>query len=723
MAKIKHVSTLLLGLALATSAAWDNCKFLFGQTWDGPNAAYSSEADYITIWIGNGGGSNTYNTWWEGDMLRRCRSGTLAGKTPVLYSYIIAELAKVKGQLQDCDVAGVGSSRSLCTQGALFIRNNRALVLQKYQEFAQGVAKDWGTTEPVIWLMEPDFYQYTEATSYWGTMAQPLSQAEAGTLMSEMVSRVKAALPNARISLDISPWMGGSNWQSAQTAWLNAMPKSAFSYRHTSGGRTQGNNDRIRSDAGNNATWGGMSQLSGMGIVADDGYGVGGATNGDWTEWMNATNLNARIANGVVALTIPKPGDWTAQIRTLRPQLSRPVTCGSVPPPPPPTAFTLSVTSANGTVAASPSQPSGGYAAGTLVSLTASPNSGYVFNGWTGACTGTGTCSITMDANKTVTANFVPTSTTRYSLTLSGTTNGSISANPAQPTGGYPAGTVVAVAATPNSGYQLSGWTGACSGTGTCSVTMDANKTVGAGFAQQTTTPPTSNKLVNGDFSNGANSWNLGVYGGSASGSVAGGEYVTTIKKAGTQAWHVQFTQGGIALEQGKTYTLSFKARAASNRTVEANIGMSASPYASYMGGFQVALTTTARTFTKTFTMTQPTTASARVEFNSGLSNVKWYLDDVKLVEASGGTFAPRSMDPVGPKVVVSGGDIVFDATGFGESVLELRSLDGSKNMVVWSGLADQTLAVSADKIPRGLWVATLRGQNGSKGQILNLMR
>jgi len=252
---------------------------------------------------------------------------------------------------------------------------------------------------------------------------------------------------------------------------------------------------------------------------------------------------------------------------------------------------------------------------------------------------------------------------------------------------------------------------------------MDANKSVGASFVQQTTTPPTSNKLVNGDFSNGANSWTLGVYGGSASGSVVKGEYATTIKRAGTQAWHVQFTQGGIALQQGKTYTLSFKARAAANRTVEANVGMSASPYASYMGGFQVALTTTARTFTKTFTMTQPTTTSARVEFNSGLSNVKWYLDDVKLVDASGGTFAPRSMDPSGPKVVVSGGDIVFDATGFGESVLELRSVDGSKNMVIWSGLADQTLAVSADKIPRGLWVATLRGQNGSKGQILNLMR
>lgn len=721
MAKIKPVSTLLLGLALTASAAWDNCKFLFGQTWDGPNAAYSSESDYITIWIGNGGGSNTYNTWWEGDMLRRCKSGSLAGKTPVLYSYIIAELAKVKGQLQDCDVAGVGSSRSLCTQGALFIRNNRSLILQKYQEFAQGVAKDWGTTEPVIWLMEPDFYQYTEATSYWGTMSQPLSQAEAGTLMSEMVSRVKAALPNARISLDISPWMGGSNWQSAQTAWLNAMPKSAFSYRHTSGGRTQGNNDRIRADGGNYATWAGMSQLSGMGIVADDGYGVGGATNGDWTEWMSAANLNARIANGVVALTVPKPGDWTSQIRTLRPQLSRPVTCGSTPPPP--TTFALSISSANGTVAASPSQPTGGYAAGTQVALTASANSGYMFAGWSGACTGTGTCSITMDAAKSVTANFAPTSTTRYSLTLSAATNGTLSANPSQPSGGYPAGTVVAVVATPNSGYQLSGWTGACSGTGSCSVVMDGNKSVGASFAQQTTTPPTSNKLVNGDFSNGANSWTLGVYGGSASGSVANGEYVTNIKKAGTQAWHVQFTQGNVKLEQGKTYTLSFKARAAANRTVEANLGMSASPYSSYMGAFNVALTTTMQTFTKTFTMTQPTTSSARVEFNSGLSNVKWVLDDVKLLDAAGGTFAPRSMDPVGPRVIVSNGEIVFDATGFGESVLELRSIDGSKNMVVWSGLADQTLAVSADKIPRGLWVATLRGQNGSKGQILNLMR
>ena len=47
------------------------------------------------------------------------------------------------------------------------------------------------------------------------------------------------------------------------------------------------------------------------------------------------------------------------------------------------------------------------YASGTQVSLTASPAAGSVFAGWTGACTGTGACDLTMDADKDVTATFV----------------------------------------------------------------------------------------------------------------------------------------------------------------------------------------------------------------------------------------------------------------------------------------------------------------------------
>ena len=45
---------------------------------------------------------------------------------------------------------------------------------------------------------------------------------------------------------------------------------------------------------------------------------------------------------------------------------------------------------------------------GTNVTLTATPDPAYVFNRWTGACTGTNpVCTVKMDAAKTATAEFV----------------------------------------------------------------------------------------------------------------------------------------------------------------------------------------------------------------------------------------------------------------------------------------------------------------------------
>jgi uncharacterized repeat protein (TIGR02543 family) len=76
--------------------------------------------------------------------------------------------------------------------------------------------------------------------------------------------------------------------------------------------------------------------------------------------------------------------------------------------PPPPTNYTLTVSNsptAGGTVSTSPSGSS--FAAGTVVTLTATPASGYVFSGWSGSLTGTANpATVTMDANKSVTANY-----------------------------------------------------------------------------------------------------------------------------------------------------------------------------------------------------------------------------------------------------------------------------------------------------------------------------
>ena len=64
------------------------------------------------------------------------------------------------------------------------------------------------------------------------------------------------------------------------------------------------------------------------------------------------------------------------------------------------------------------------YTAGTFVTLTATPDSSSTFAGWSGACTGSGTCSVTMNGAKNVTATFILKT---YSITASAGNGGSIS--------------------------------------------------------------------------------------------------------------------------------------------------------------------------------------------------------------------------------------------------------------------------------------------------------
>lgn len=84
-----------------------------------------------------------------------------------------------------------------------------------------------------------------------------------------------------------------------------------------------------------------------------------------------------------------------------------------IPSQPPPDHYTLSVsTTGNGNVTSSDgkiqcgSDCSESYSSGTTVTLTATPAGGWSFSGWSGACSGTGTCTVTMASDMSVTATF-----------------------------------------------------------------------------------------------------------------------------------------------------------------------------------------------------------------------------------------------------------------------------------------------------------------------------
>ena len=130
-------------------------------------------------------------------------------------------------------------------------------------------------------------------------------------------------------------------------------------------------------------------------------------------------------------------------------------------------------------------------AGGTTITLTATPPSNGVFNGWSGACAGQpATCTVTVNGALNVTATF----TTVYTLSIGRSGNGSVSGTPngefstliscgSSCSAKFQQGTTVALTATPAAGANFTGWSGSCSGlVPTCNVTISADTKVQANF-------------------------------------------------------------------------------------------------------------------------------------------------------------------------------------------------------------------------------------------------
>ena len=147
----------------------------------------------------------------------------------------------------------------------------------------------------------------------------------------------------------------------------------------------------------------------------------------------------------------------------------------------------LKINAPNGTINLEPA--GGSYAVGTAVKVTLKCDLGYAFSGWSGDLKGLAkTTTIVVDADKTITASFVPCAT--YTLTVTSTT-GQVALNPFG--GTYNVGDEVLLTPIKVLGSKLDSWSGDLTGSAVPGkIIMNGNKKVVANFVSVPTYKLTS---------------------------------------------------------------------------------------------------------------------------------------------------------------------------------------------------------------------------------------
>jgi hypothetical protein len=307
------------GTTTSTDKLFSQCRFHFGtiDSYARNNAGIRAEIDYFTPgWMGY---RDTFDQSYVCDDTKS--NGSLYGKVPVIVAYVAAFYAKRHFNLCDCNVSSCGAGNDLCHYGSQYIQQNLAAILNVYRSYAQGYANCYGTSKPIVFEMEPDWYQYTNSSQ-----TDPMTPAEASSILSQFVSAIKQYLPNARFSMDISPWVAPNNGGDNGQQWYSNFNMGQFTFINTSGGSTEAANTKIRST--NNMTWAGVSTVTGKPILADTGYGANGVSAGHDANWDNPSYINARMKDGVIGISQYNPSsNWGDTIKRIRSQLGTPKFC------------------------------------------------------------------------------------------------------------------------------------------------------------------------------------------------------------------------------------------------------------------------------------------------------------------------------------------------------------------------------------------------------------
>jgi uncharacterized repeat protein (TIGR02543 family) len=184
------------------------------------------------------------------------------------------------------------------------------------------------------------------------------------------------------------------------------------------------------------------------------------------------------------------------------------------------TEYNLTIGSTDGGKVTTPGEGAFTYNEGEVVDLTAEPDEGYRFAGWTGHvntidAVNDAETTITMNGGYSITANFKEIST-QYSLTIDSTVGGEVT-TPGEGTFTYEAGMVIDIVAEAEEGYQFVNWTGDVNTTADIdaaetTITMDGNYFVTANFEEISLPPPLYTLTINSTAGGTVNTPGVGTY-------------------------------------------------------------------------------------------------------------------------------------------------------------------------------------------------------------------
>lgn len=217
--------------------------------------------------------------------------------------------------------------------------------------------------------------------------------------------------------------------------------------------------------------------------------------------------------------------------------------------------------------------------------------------------------------------------------------------------------------------------------------------------------------IYTGDFSSGSDGWFLATQGGaSGTHTTSAGKLNVSISHGGTEMWHIQLVKNNIALHKDKLYRISFKAKAAADRSATFYAGRAGSPWDAYSGYNGISIGTQESKHVFSFTMKASTDLTSRLVFDLGKSTTGITLSEVNVEElkimitkVEGKDFESRVEVYPNPVTQI----LYFKEQ---HQYLEAQLYDMKGRLWETFSITQETPSISLETIPRGLYILKLSG-------------